>query len=119
MLCELAATMPCPTAQIVHTLYARGGAAVEPVGSLFPEAVVNGAVDRPTLSRFVVGAANDENMKKLERVVHPLVAEKRSAFLQEARWLLTSLDPPPLTEKFLSLPMAHRRAHSLGGITGM
>lgn len=29
--------------QIVHTLYARGGAAVGPVGDLFPEAVIDGA----------------------------------------------------------------------------
>ena len=30
----------------VHTLYARGGAAVEPVGAAFPGCVRDGAVER-------------------------------------------------------------------------
>ena len=35
--------------QVVHDMYAKGGAAVEPVGAAFPGAVVDGAISRPEL----------------------------------------------------------------------
>jgi len=65
---------------VVHRLYARGGAAVEPVGRLFPSAVKQGAVDRAALSTHVL---NDSGaMKKLEAVVHPLVRHEQDAFME-------------------------------------
>ncbi|RLQ89152.1 dephospho-CoA kinase [Notoacmeibacter ruber] len=66
----------------VHRLYAKGGAAVKPVGEAFPDVVRNGAVDRDALREHVVG--NDEAMAVLERIVHPLVQADETAFLAEA-----------------------------------
>jgi dephospho-CoA kinase len=74
--------------EVVHTLYSAGGAAVAPVGAAFPSAVVDGAIDRPSLSKCVVG--NEAAMKQLERIVHPLVEQERAKFIQEVILLLGS-----------------------------
>lgn len=66
----------------VHRLYARGGAAVEPVRAAFPDAVIDDAVDRAALSRQVVG--NPDAIRRLEAIVHPLVGAERQRFLAEA-----------------------------------
>ncbi|MES2833589.1 MAG: dephospho-CoA kinase [Pseudomonadota bacterium] len=59
----------------VHALYAPGGAAVEPVGEAFPGVVVDGAVDR---DRLAAALGRDEAaFKRLEAIVHPLVAARR------------------------------------------
>lgn len=63
----------------VHRLYA--GPAVKPVGELFPDAIVDGRVDRTILSRHVVG--KPEAMARLEAIVHPLVAGDRVSFLRD------------------------------------
>jgi dephospho-CoA kinase len=66
----------------VHRLYARGGAAVEPVGAAFPGVVVDGAIDRTRLAEALGqdGAA----FKRLEAIVHPLVAQGRMEDLAAA-----------------------------------
>ena len=66
----------------VHALYAKGGAAVEPLEAAFPGVVVDGAVDRAKLSHYVVGKPDE--LKKLEAIVHPLVGESRVGFFQQA-----------------------------------
>ena len=66
----------------VHALYARGGAAVEPLEAAFPGVVVDGAVDRVKLSHHVVGKPDE--LKRLEAIVHPLVGESRVGFFQKA-----------------------------------
>ncbi len=66
----------------VHALYAKGGAAVEPVGEAFPGVVVDGAIDRTRLSHLVVGKSED--MKRLEAIVHPLVGASRAGFFEKA-----------------------------------
>ncbi len=66
----------------VHEIYAAGGRAVEAVRERFPEAVVDGAVDRDRLSALVLG--DDAAIRDLERIVHPLVGEHRAAFREEA-----------------------------------
>ncbi|MDF1722122.1 MAG: dephospho-CoA kinase [Minwuia sp.] len=66
----------------VHEIYAVGGPAVGPVGKRFPNAVVDGAVDRERLSAEVLG--DDAAIRDLERIVHPLVGEHRAAFRAEA-----------------------------------
>lgn len=65
----------------VHRLYA--GAAVGLVRAAFPQAIVEGKVDRTILSKFVVHDA--EAMAKLEAIVHPLVAAARMEFLARCR----------------------------------
>lgn len=66
----------------VHRLYAKGGAAVEPVGAAFPGTVKDGAVDRAALSAQVVGKPAE--IRKLENIVHPLVGRLREEFLRDA-----------------------------------
>jgi len=85
--------------EVVHKLYAKGGAAVEPVQKEFPTAVVDGAVSRPLLSQCVVG--NEGAMRRLEALVHPLVQQQRQHFLQQmaaAGHQLVVLDIPLLYE---------------------
>lgn len=67
----------------VHRLYAEGGAAVEPIKQEFPEAVVSSAVNRERLSALVLD--DREELRKLEAIVHPLVAQDRITFLEESK----------------------------------
>ena len=83
----------------VHRLYARGGAAVGPVGEAFPGAVVDGAVDRTRLAEIL--GRDDQAFRRLEVIVHPLVAQGRMADLEAARAAgvkLAVLDIPLLFE---------------------
>ena len=83
----------------VHELYARGGAAVGPIGKAFPQAIIDGAVDRQALAAEI--GPNPEALKRLEAIVHPLVARSRDAFLAEARKAgaeVVVLDVPLLLE---------------------
>jgi dephospho-CoA kinase len=83
----------------VHELYSRGGAAVPLIAAAFPDAVKNGAVDRTALSRAVVG--NEAAIRRLERLVHPLLSRSRAKFFQSARIRrvpLVVLDIPLLFE---------------------
>lgn len=72
----------CDSDATVHMLYDVGGLAVAPIQALFPEAVVDGRVDRDLLSRAVLG--KPEAMKQLEAVVHPLVGIVQRTFLEKA-----------------------------------
>ena len=83
----------------VHALYAKGGAAVEPVEAAFPGVVTDGAIDRAKLSAHVVG--QPEALKRLETIVHPLVGESRKVFFEAALGAsapLVILDIPLLFE---------------------
>lgn len=85
--------------EAVHTLYARGGAAVEPLGDAFPGVVVDGAVDRARLAQAL--GRNEAAFRRLEMIVHPLVAAGRLAVLEAARAAsvrLAVLDIPLLFE---------------------
>lgn len=66
----------------IHKLYMPGGGAVAPIAAEFPDAVVDGRVERPILSKLVVG--NEEAIKRLEKIVHPLVGQDRSTFISNA-----------------------------------
>lgn len=65
----------------IHRLYARGGAAAEKIAAVFPSAIVDGAVDRQRLAALV--AKDPSQLRRLEALVHPLVAEDRDRFLAE------------------------------------
>ncbi|AQR60461.1 dephospho-CoA kinase [Brevundimonas sp. LM2] len=83
----------------VHALYARGGAAVGPVGEAFPGVVVDGAIDRERLAEAL--GRDDTAFRRLETLVHPLVATGRLADLEAARASgvrLAVLDIPLLFE---------------------
>ncbi|MFN3230653.1 MAG: dephospho-CoA kinase [Alphaproteobacteria bacterium] len=66
----------------VHKLMAPGGAAVAPVEAAFPGVVRDGAVVRPELGKRVFG--KPEELRKLERIIHPLVGKAQRTFLEQA-----------------------------------
>lgn len=83
----------------VHKLMAKGGAAVPVIDKAFPGVVKNGAVDRAALGARVFG--DPAALKRLESILHPLVAEARERFLRAAarrRERVIVLDIPLLFE---------------------
>src|SRR5580704_9921775 len=66
----------------VHALYEPGGAAVDSIAKAFPGSVKDGRVDRNELNRMLAGDA--AAFKKLEAIVHPLVARDQALFLEKA-----------------------------------
>ncbi len=83
----------------VHALYAKGGAAVDPIGQAFPGVIVDHAVDRTRLAEAL--GRDDQAFKRLEAIVHPLVAAGRLVDLEAARAAgvkLAVLDIPLLFE---------------------
>ncbi|MBJ6371983.1 dephospho-CoA kinase [Sedimentitalea arenosa] len=80
----------------VHRLYARGGAAVEPLRAAFPDAIIDEAVDRAALKRIM--AADPTALPRIEAIVHPLVAEDRAAFKAAATSDILVFDIPLLFE---------------------
>jgi dephospho-CoA kinase len=65
---------------VVHRLYE--GEAVPLIEAAFPGTTGNGKVDREKLSKRVLGDA--DAIKRLEQIVHPLVAAARDKFLGQA-----------------------------------
>jgi dephospho-CoA kinase len=84
----------------VHRLLAPGGAAVKAVAAAFPEALgADGGIDRAALGRRVF--ADAAALKRLERILHPLVRCSQDRFLKQARARrlpLVVLDIPLLFE---------------------
>lgn len=66
----------------VHRLYEKGGAAVPEIEKQFPGTVSDGKVDRDKLSAQL--AADPAAFKRLEAIVHPLVAREQLRFLDDA-----------------------------------
>ncbi|NIK88176.1 dephospho-CoA kinase [Rhizomicrobium palustre] len=108
----------------VHSLYAACGAAVEPIGKAFPGVVTEGRVDRAALSAAL--AKDPEGFARLEKIVHPLVAEKQRQFVAEAvaaKAEMVVLDIPLLFETggdrrvdkvvVVSAPAEQQRARAL------
>ena len=84
---------------VVHRLMAKGGAAVARIAQAFPQAIVEGAVDRRRLGARVFG--DDAALARLEAILHPLVRLQERLFLQQARRRRTPivvLDIPLLFE---------------------
>lgn len=83
--------------QVVHDLYR--GEAVAPIAELFPDAVIDGVVDRRRLSENL--AKNPAKFGELEAIVHPLVRQQEKEFLRQQRDLgqpVALLDIPLLFE---------------------
>ena len=83
----------------VHRLYEPGGAAVPAIAHEFPGCVTGGRVDRAALGKLVT--ADQDAFRKLEQIVHPLVAREQIRFLDaaaEAGAELVVLDIPLLFE---------------------
>jgi dephospho-CoA kinase len=79
---------------VVHGLYA--GEAADLIEAAFPGTTRNGVVDRSALSKKVTG--KPAALKKLEALMHPLVAERREAFLRDTDTPIVLLDIPLLLE---------------------
>jgi dephospho-CoA kinase len=67
----------------VHKLYAKNGAAVEFFNQEIPSAVSNGEVSRVALKKLIKEDIN--NLKKIEQIVHPLVAKDRLTFIENSK----------------------------------
>lgn len=83
----------------VHALQGRGGRAVGPIAAAFPGAVRDGRVEREALRAAVLG--KPDALKRLERIVHPLVRDEERRFLAAARRAghrMVVLDVPLLLE---------------------
>jgi len=83
----------------VHLLYEKGGAAVAGIAREFPGCVAKGRVDRDALGKLVT--ADKEAFKRLEQIVHPLVAREQFKFLDavaEGGAEMVLLDIPLLFE---------------------
>ena len=80
----------------VHRLYSAGGAAVAPMADAFPSAIEDGAVSRGALRAII--AAYVDALKRIESIVHPLVAADRAAFIANANAAILVFDIPLLFE---------------------
>ena len=83
----------------VHKLYAKNGAAVKFFNQEIPSAVLNGEVSRAVLKKLIKEDIN--NLKKIEQIVHPLVAKDRLTFIENSKKYnapLIVLDIPLLFE---------------------
>ena len=65
---------------VVHQLYE--GEAVAPIEAAITGVSEDGRVNREKLSAHLL--RNPQDFKKIEAIVHPLVAKRRSAFLEQA-----------------------------------
>ena len=66
----------------VHALQARGGAALPAIEAAFPGVVKDGVLDRQALGARVFG--NKQALRRLEAIVHPLVAQQQRLFVRQA-----------------------------------
>ena len=83
---------------VVHGLYAGEAAAM--IEAAFPGTTRGGAVDRSALAAKVTG--DPPALKRLEGIVHPLVAEARDAFIDGAQSDIVVLDVPLLLENAIA-----------------
>ena len=83
----------------IHDLYAGEGARL--IEAAFHGTTHDGAVDRSLLSKAVT--AKPGALEKLEALMHPLVAERRKAFLENTDAPIVVLDIPLLLETGLAV----------------
>ncbi|MFT5799075.1 MAG: dephospho-CoA kinase [Candidatus Azotimanducaceae bacterium] len=80
----------------VHRLYSSGGAAVAPMQAQFPQVVEDNTVSRAQLRILI---ANDPSaLKAIEQIVHPLLSQDRSDFVENAKSDILVYDIPLLFE---------------------
>lgn len=80
----------------VEELYAPNGAAAAEIGKQFPDAVADGKLSRQKLRSLISG--DPDTLKRIESIVHPLVAEHRTRFLSASDAPIVLLDIPLLYE---------------------
>ena len=80
----------------VHALYDVGGAAVPLIAQIYPQAIIDGAVNRGVLKDMI--ADDPLVLQRLEAIVHPLVADSRAAFITAHPDQMILFDIPLLFE---------------------
>ena len=83
----------------VHYLYKDDKETIRVFRKEIPQAIVNNQVSRGALKKFLI--EDDENIKKIEKIIHPIVAKERAKFLSAAEnknMPLVVLDIPLLFE---------------------
>lgn len=80
----------------VHRLYGNGGAGVDAIARICPVAVKNGRVHRNILREQI--DTTPRLLDEIERLIHPLVAADREAFLAESNAEIVLVDIPLLFE---------------------
>lgn len=78
----------------VHRLYT--GRAVEPIRAVFPTAIEDGEVSRDRLKELI--DADTTVLRRLEKIVHPLLVDDRADFIAQATSDLLLFDIPLLFE---------------------
>lgn len=82
----------------VHSMQAAGGELVAEIGAAFPGTIGSNGIDRKALGAAVLG--DRDKLAKLEAIVHPAVARRRSLFIaQHADDGMLLFDIPLLFEK--------------------
>ena len=66
----------------VHRLYEAGGVVVDKIAEAFPGTVNDGRVDREQLAQRL--RETKDGFERLEKIVHPLVAQEQQQFLANA-----------------------------------
>lgn len=87
----------------VHRLYGPGGAAVDPVAALCPDARRDNGIDRAALRAWI--AADATALPRLEAVVHPLVAQDRADWAAHQSVDVAVFDIPLLFETGIDAEM--------------
>ncbi len=85
--------------ETVHRLYKTDKKTIGVFQRKIPQVVFNNQVSRDALKKFLT--ENDENLKKVEKIIHPIVAKDREMFLSNAKEKkvpLVVLDIPLLFE---------------------
>jgi dephospho-CoA kinase len=80
----------------VHQLYGKGGTAVQVIAAHLPDVIEDGAVSRARLRDRI--AADPAVLKRVEALVHPLVAADRARFVARSIAPIVLLDVPLLFE---------------------
>ncbi|AJE44920.1 dephospho-CoA kinase [Celeribacter indicus] len=80
----------------VARLYDAGGAAVAPIAARFADAIERDTVSKERLKELI--AADPGILAEIEKIVHPLVAADRRAFIARAEVPVVLVDIPLLFE---------------------
>lgn len=87
----------------VHRLYSKDGAAIAPLKKVFAASIEDGAVNRSVLKALI--STHPDILKKIEAIVHPLVAADRDVFLASSEADIIVLDIPLLFENGMESQM--------------
>ncbi|WP_170606500.1 dephospho-CoA kinase [Ruegeria arenilitoris] len=80
----------------VHRLYSPGGTAVQSISEIYPEAIIDGSVNRNVLKQII--SKEPSALKVIESIVHPLVSKDRATFRASETADIIVFDIPLLFE---------------------